>query len=133
MYQLRLTQSAVEDQQITAPTATAQWLSCYLRGRQAKTCFRGVRFTSRKVSTGVPQGSKLSLAFFSFYIADMQNRSHDELTVWATGVKIHDLHDSINSYLEEITVYFVDLCPKVFSHVVQPGSTPSQDPSENTH
>ena len=27
----------------------------------------------------------------------------------------------------------VDLCPKVYSHVVHPGSTPSQDPSENTH
>ena len=42
------------------PPAIAQWLSCYLRGRQAKTCFRGVMPTSRKVNTGVPQGSKLS-------------------------------------------------------------------------
>ena len=25
------------------PPATARWLSCYLRGRQAKTCFRGVK------------------------------------------------------------------------------------------
>ena len=31
------------------PPATARWLSCYLRGRQAKTCFRGVKSTSRKV------------------------------------------------------------------------------------
>ena len=31
-------------------------LSCYLRGRQAKSCFRGVKSTSRKVNTGVPQG-----------------------------------------------------------------------------
>ena len=50
------------------PPATAQWLSCYLRGRQAKTCFRGVKTTSRKVNTGVPQGSKLSPSLFSFYI-----------------------------------------------------------------
>ena len=41
------------------PPATARWLSCYLRGRQVKTCFRGVKSTSRKVNTGVPQGSKL--------------------------------------------------------------------------
>ena len=53
------------------PSATARWLSCYLRGRQAKTCFRGVKSTSRKVNTGVPQGSKLSPSLFSFYIADM--------------------------------------------------------------
>ena len=29
----------------------------------------------------------------------------DDLTVWATGVKISDLEDCINSYLEEITAY----------------------------
>ena len=33
------------------PPATARWLSCYLRGRQANTCFRGM---PRKVNTGVP-------------------------------------------------------------------------------
>ena len=53
------------------PPATARWLSCYLRGRQAKTCFRGVKSTSMKVNIGVPQGSKLSPSLFSFYIADM--------------------------------------------------------------
>ena len=44
------------------PPATARWLSYYLRGRQAKTCFRGVKSTSRKVNTGVPQDAKLSLS-----------------------------------------------------------------------
>ena len=53
------------------PPATARWLSCYLRGRQAKTCFRGIKLTSRKVNTGVPQDSKLSPSLISFYIADM--------------------------------------------------------------
>ena len=61
----------------------------------------------------------------------------DDLTVWATGVKIPDIENSINSNLEEITAYLKDIsllitAPKS-SHVVQPGSTPSQDPSENTH
>ena len=98
------------------PPATARWLSCYLRGRQAKTFFRGVKSTSRKVNTGVPQGSKLSPSLFSFYIADMPRPTEpvrrvcyaDDLTVWATGVKIPDLEDSINSYLEEIIAYLKD-------------------------
>ena len=51
--------TVIKDQQISAPPATARWLSCYLRGRQAKTCFRRVKSTYRKVNTGVPQGSKL--------------------------------------------------------------------------
>ena len=32
----------------------------------------------------------------------------DDLTVWATGVNIPDLEDSLNSYLEEITAYLKD-------------------------
>ena len=32
----------------------------------------------------------------------------DDLTVWATGVKIPDMEDSLNSYLEEINVYLKD-------------------------
>ena len=103
------------------------WLSCYLRVRHAKTCFRGVKLTSRKVSTGVPQGSKLSL--FSFYIVDMPRPTElvklvcyaDDLPVWATGVKIPDLEDSINSYLDEITA------ATLFS------PDPHQATSENTH
>ena len=74
------------------PPATARWLSCYLRGRQAKTCFRGVKSTSRKVNTGVPQGSKLSPSLFSFHIADIPIPTDpvkrvcyaDDLTVWAS-------------------------------------------------
>ena len=87
--------------------ATARMLSCYMRGRQAKTFFRGVTSTSRKINTGVPQGSKLSPSLFNLYIADMLRPTEpvnrvcyaDDLTVWATGVKIPDLEYSINSYL----------------------------------
>ena len=98
------------------PPATARWLSCYLRGKQAKTCFRGVKSTSRKVNTGVPQGSKLSPSLFSFYIADMPIPTEpvkrvcyaDDITLWATRVNIPDLEDSVNSYLEEIIAYLKD-------------------------
>ena len=95
------------------PPATSRWLSSYLRGRQTKTCFRGVKSSSRKVHAGVPQGSKLSPSLFSYYIADMPTPTEpvkrvcyaDDLTVWATGVNIPDMEDSLNSYLEEITAY----------------------------
>ena len=95
------------------PPATSRWLSSYLRGRHAKTCFRGVKSTSRNVHTGVPQGPNLSPSLFSFYIADMPTPTEpvkrvcyaDDLTVWATGVNILDMEDILNSYLEEITAY----------------------------
>ena len=74
------------------PPAIWRWLSCYLRGRQAKTCFRDVKSASRKVNTGVPQGSKLSPPLLSFYIADIPMPTEpvkrvcyaDDPTVWAT-------------------------------------------------
>ena len=98
------------------PPATLRWLSSYLRGKQAKTCFRGVKSSSRKVYAGVPQCSKLSPSLFSFYIADMPTPTEpvnrvcyaDDLTVWATGVNIPDMEDNLNIYLEEITAYLKD-------------------------
>ena len=98
---------------INLPPATSRWLSCYLRGRQAKTCFRGVQLTSRKVNTGVPQGFKLSPSLFS---SDMPIPTDpvkrvcyaDDLTVWASGVNIPDLEVSINNCLEKITAYLKD-------------------------
>ena len=126
------------------PPARARWLYSYLRGRQANICFRGVKSTSRKVHTGVPQGSKLSPSLFSFYITDIPNPTDpvkrvcytDDLTVWASGVNIPNLEASLNNYLEEITAYLkdnsADFRPKVFSHVPHPGYTPSQDLSYYT-
>ena len=69
--------------------------------------------TSRKVNTSVPQGSKLSLSLFSFYIADMPIPTEpvkrvcyaDDLTVWASGVNMPDLEVSINNYLYNKNVY----------------------------
>ena len=60
----------------------------------------------------------------------------DDLTVWATGVKIPDLDDSINSYIEEITAYLKDnslliSAPKSTGALFSPD--PYQATSENTH
>ena len=119
------------------PAATSRWLSCYLRGRQSMTCFRCVKSPSRKVNIDFPEGPKLSPSLFFFYIADMPIPTEpvkqvcyaDDLTVWATGVKIPDMEDSLNIYLEEITAYLkdnpVDLCPKAVSNIVHHGHTPT--------
>ena len=108
--------------------------------------FRGVKSLYMKVNTGVPLGSKLSPSLFSFYIADMPMPTEpvkrvcyaDDLTVWATGVKIPDMEDSLNSYLEEINAYMNDnsmliSAPKSSSNIVHTGHTPSQNTPENTH
>ena len=43
------------------------WLSSYLRGRQARTIFRGHTSTTRMIHTGVPQGSVISPALQRIY------------------------------------------------------------------
>ena len=98
------------------PPATTRWLSCYLRGRQAATSFRGTKSSTRIVRTSVHQGSKLSLSLFNYYIADMPRPTLPvkrvcyaaDIIVWATGSKIPQLESMINNYLRYVTIYLKD-------------------------
>ena len=92
------------------PPAITRWLSCYPRGRQSATNFRGTKSSTRIVRTGVPQGSTLSPSQFNYYIANMLSPTPpvkrvfyaDDITVWATGPRIPQLESMINSYLRDV-------------------------------
>ena len=98
------------------PPAITRWLSCYMRGRQAATSFRGTKSSTRIVRTGVPQESKLSPSLFNYYIADMLRPTPpvkrvcyaDDITVWASGPKIPQLESMINKYLRDVSIYLKD-------------------------
>ena len=98
------------------PPAITRWLSCYLRGRQAATSFRGTKSNTRIVRTGVPQRSKLSPSLLNYYIADMPRPTPpvkrvcyaDDITIWVTGPKIPQLESMINNYLRDVNIYLKD-------------------------
>ena len=87
-----------------------------LRGRQSVTSCRGVKSKARTVHTGVPQGSKMTPMLFSFYLADMPQPMEpvkricyaDDITVWASGVKLPELEHKINIYLTEMSHFLRD-------------------------
>ena len=91
-------------------------MSVKLRGRQSVTSYRGVKSKVMIVHTGVPQGSKMSPTLFRVYLADMPRPTEpvkricyaDDITVWASGVKIPDLEHKINDYLTEMSCFLRD-------------------------
>ena len=96
------------------PEATCRWMSIYLRSRKSVTSCRGVKSNARIVHTGVPHGSKMYQTLFSFYLADMSRPTEpvkricyaDNITVWASGIKISEQEHKINGYLTEMSVSY---------------------------
>ena len=68
------------------------------------------------VHTGVPQSSKMSPTLFSFYLADIPRLTEpvkqicyaDNITVWASVVKLPELEHKINDYLTEMSRFLLD-------------------------
>ena len=93
-----------------------RWLSCYLRGRQARTIFRGHTSTTRMIHTGVPQGSVILPALFNAYISDLTSPPADvklvsyadDTTVYTSGPTIPPLTNKLNGYLEQLSKFLSD-------------------------
>ena len=84
--------------------------------------------------------SKLSLSMFTFYITDMPRPTkplkwvcYADADVWATGVKVPELEDSINSYLDEITTYPEDNSLLIFTPKSSVTLFPQDTHQANTH
>ena len=83
---------------------------------------------SRIIHTGVPQGSKLSLTLFSFYIADMPRPTEpvgricygDDITVCASGIKISELFDGDVPVLKENSLLISTPKPSVTFYTPDP-------------
>ena len=105
------------------PSAITRWLSCYLRGRQSATSFRGIKSSTIIVRTDVPQRSKLSPSLFNNYIGDIPRPTPpvkracyaDGITVWASGPKIPQLESKINSYMREVIIYLEENSPLMYA------------------
>ena len=81
----------------------------------------------------------MSPTLFSFYLADMPRPTEvkwiyytDEITVWASGVKIPELEHMINGYLTEMSCSLQDnllliSAPKSTVTLFTPGKYPPED------
>ena len=96
------------------PEATCRWLSNYIRDRQSLTSCRGIKSKARIIHTGFPARLEVVTYTISFYTADMPLTTEpvrriyyvDDITVWASGVKISELEQKVNTYLMEMPRFF---------------------------
>ena len=75
-----------------------------------------MKSNTRIIHTGVSLDLNLSPTLFNFYIADMTRPtepvrricSADDITMWASGVKISELEQKVNTYLKEMSRFLFE-------------------------
>ena len=93
------------------PSGMKRWLCCYLKGRQAKVCFRNEFSSHRNIKSGVPQGAVTSPLLFNFYLANLPRppdgmkiiQYADDISIYASGLDIDKMTKDITNFAKTIT------------------------------
>ena len=102
--------------QTNIPPLIIQFLSNYLRGRQAYTLYNNTMSKTRRIRTGVPQGGVLSPTLFNIYTSDIPSpppETHlityaDDITLFSSDKNPEIIQDRLNPYLEQIANWTKD-------------------------
>ena len=102
--------------QSALPEFLKRWFCCYLKGRQSKVNFRNVTSKCRNVRAGVPQGAVTSPVLFNFYLRNLPKppdnvqiiQYADDISIYATGLNIDALTESINKYVPSVIDFLND-------------------------
>ncbi|XP_071941051.1 uncharacterized protein [Antedon mediterranea] len=65
-----------------------QWIEAFLTNRSQVVVVNGVRSNSKRVTSGIPQGSVLGPLLFNLYINDLPDQIDSEITIFADDTKI---------------------------------------------
>ena len=98
------------------PPLTIQFLTNYLRGRQAFTEYNSTKSKTRRIRTGVPQGGVLSPTLFNIYTSDIPSphpNTHiityaDDITIYASDKDPDIIQDRLTPYLDEVVKWTKD-------------------------
>ena len=95
-------------------TATCRWVAGFLRQREARVLEDGVVSTAFRTTAGVPQGSPLSPALFTFFVGELPLPREpltgatlyaDDLALWACGSSPADALDRVQPHLDRAVLW----------------------------